>query len=123
MLPKISSTIAQAIQPIASSRAHNDSSRYSSSGDPPASQPDKEQSHSEDEPCLPSPEAPSLRLVPKPPLTSQAGLLFLQLVDLIKRGKAPLTRWMGGRAYLASIKRQKLSGRFRKGTLLDHRAE
>lgn len=48
---------------------------------------------------------------------------FLQIFDLLNLRKASLFRWLGTQAYQGTLKKQKKSLRFRKGTILDQKIE
>ena len=51
------------------------------------------------------------------------GIGIHDLFDLFKMTTAPLGRLLGGPAYQSSVRKQKKTARFRKGTILDHKAE
>jgi hypothetical protein len=57
------------------------------------------------------------------PNQSGATNAFLQLFDSLNEKRALLMRWLGSRAYQSTIMTQKKSGIFRKGTMLDQKAE
>jgi hypothetical protein len=48
---------------------------------------------------------------------------FLQIVAFLKQGKGSILKWMGPRAYRATLQSQKKTGRFRKGAMINIKVE
>lgn len=126
MLPRVGSALAQFVPPVASS---NQKSVTISKDPPPRDFQQFKNKSKRDTSGQETPQhtAPDPAKIDSTPPTS--GILpsvatsFLQIFHALQNRKGKLIRWLGVRTYLTDARKQKKGGRFRKGTMLDEKAE
>lgn len=133
MLPRIGAALAKHIKPLSSSDDRQTQSQPRSAKgfkrfQPPPGQQDQSQ---HDTPAQRETKDPPLKLVvpsdkalahPQGPKVS-ATETFLHLFSFLRTRKVSLMRWLGSLSYDKASKTRKSASRFRKGTMLDQRAE
>jgi hypothetical protein len=141
VLPRVSAALAQFISPIAASGKQSVASQKGFDRFTPPQGKKREQSQQDPSQQNPGSEqnAPQAKIIPFPskesaakpnsqaPGTSTipAGIsqALLQLMNLFHEQGAAIRRWIGTGAYQLAARQQKKTGRIRKGTILDERAE
>lgn len=142
MLPRVGAALANFIKPITSSQDSQNGTK-SVRKRPEEFQrfrqgeKDRQQEH----PGEPPRSKPGLKLVPREqaegtvppgtmftPISAQPGVpsvasAFLQIFSFLSRKRSYLLRWIGKQAYSSSILRQKKTGKFKKGAILDRQAD
>jgi hypothetical protein len=124
VLPRVSAALSRFIAPVASTDAQLPSRRPPA---PPALDAFRRETQHERAPSKDKPETP-LRLVSSTPPSAEnkvgsVALAFVQIFQMLRQGRGHLSRWLGNHSYQMAIRRQKKIGKFRKGTMLDQKAE
>ncbi len=134
MLPRVGAALSSFITPIVSSKT--DSQGSQKRGQPQhrsqseGKKPEKPQltvvqdALAETAKEVAAAQRPALHAAAPPVTQAQASVTssFLQLLNFIQGRHEAIRRWVGGRAYHAASG-QKKNARFRKGTMLDQKAE
>lgn len=138
MLPRVSAALAQFISPIAVSGKQSVSSHK---GFEHFAQPQtgKKREQAREEPkqeqqlsqakakIIPFPVKDAVQATSPPPsatsIPSGITQALLQLMNLFHEQGSTVRRWIGTGAYQLAARQQKKSGRIRKGTILDEKAE
>lgn len=135
MLPRVSAALGKFLTPIASTSASpNTQQEQGKNGDQSASQKKKRHLEPVPSPTLRTPVQTGAHTQSSVSASSQETKLpqvhamplstaFLNIFSFLRKQTLPFIKWLGLEAYRFGINQGRRSGKFKKGAIVDHKAE